>query len=34
MMCEDVGINSSTVRQGPVVGSWERNELPASIKRN
>jgi len=34
MRCEDVGVDSSTVRHGPVVGSWERNELPAFRKRN
>jgi len=27
MRCEDVGMGSSIVRHGPVVGSWERNEL-------
>jgi len=31
MRCEDVGMDSRTVRHGPLLGSWERNELSASI---
>lgn len=33
MRCEDVGMDSNTVRHGTVVGSWERNALQASRKR-